>query len=176
VQEEKKGKQDLTPVLEANMHKILKNASEKSVRKKSIIEFACLFIILFGSIFIVHGIFHLQIMVIIPPAIVCWVSLFYLYKRKAVQMISMAEQFVREDMVKEAYQVNVMLVVGVLIYGLRQTEFESIIAKGLTYMQAHYSLINPLFILPLIVLALGFLGLGPLTVMVLVAGIVSGME
>src|SRR5699024_4132819 len=100
----------------------------------------------------------------------------YLYKRKAVQMISMAEQFVREDMVKQAYQVNVMLVVGVLIYGLRQTEFVSIIAKGLTYMQAHYSLINPLFILPLIVLALGFLGLGPLTVMVLVAGIVSGME
>src|SRR5699024_12028648 len=61
-------------------------------------------------------------------------------------------------------------------YGLRQTEFVSIIAKGLIYIQAHYSLINLLFILPLIVLALGFLGLGPLTVMVLVAGIVSGME
>ena len=72
-------------------------------------------------------------------------------------------------MLNQTYQLNIMLTVGVLIFGLRQTNFANSIVNSLNLMQEHFPLINPLFLLPFIVIFLGFFGLGPLTVMVLVA-------
>src|SRR5699024_4049686 len=46
---------------------------------------------------------------------------------------------------------------------------------GLNYMQEHLPWLNALYLLPLIVVLLGFIGLGPLTVMVLVAGILHSL-
>src|SRR5699024_11490835 len=47
---------------------------------------------------------------------------------------------------------------------------------SIDYMQEQVPFLNALYFLPFIVIILGFLSLGPLTVMVLVAGILEGMS
>src|SRR5699024_2761016 len=79
-------------------------------------------------------------------------------------------------MMNQSYQLSVMLSVGVLIYGLNQTNFAKHVVDGLYYMQSNFPFLNVLYLLPFIVIILGFFSLGPLTVMVLVAGILENMS
>jgi len=78
-------------------------------------------------------------------------------------------------MVNQTYQLSVMIVVGILIFGLNQTDFATIVIGGLNYLQHKLPFINFLYLLPFLIILLGFLGLGPLTVMVLVAGILENL-
>src|SRR5699024_8083772 len=57
-----------------------------------------------------------------------------------------------------------------------QTDFSNMTVESLTYVQAALPFINVLSLLPFIIIFLGFAGLGPLTVMVLVAGILESMS
>lgn len=167
---------DLTPTLQENIKQVLKNASHKKVRKKKVIEFFCLFVSLFGTIFLIHGLFQIPLMLVIPIVIIVWIITFYVIKKKANKLFNVGKEFFHKDMLGQTYQLNIMLAVGVLIYGLRQTEFATVVVDGLNVMQEQFPIINPLFLLPFIVIILGLFGLGPLTVMVLVAGILGSMN
>src|SRR5699024_11384739 len=76
---------------------------------------------------------------------------------------------------RQSYQVTLMLSIGTLIYALNQTDFAENVVGGLNFLESHVSWLNPLYLLPFIVIFLGFLGLGPLTVMVLMAGILNSL-
>lgn len=167
---------DVTNVLQTNMKQVLKNASHEQVRKRKVIEFIFLFITLFGTIFLIHGLFHIKLLLIIPIVIILWIVAFYFIKKRAYKLLGVAKEYFQQGMLNQTYQLNIMLTVGVLIFGLRQTNFTNSIVNSLNLMQEHFPLINPLFLLPFIVIFLGFFGLGPLTVMVLVAGILSSMD
>lgn len=167
---------DVTDVLRTNMKQVLKNASHKHVRKKKVVEFVFLFISLFGTIFLIHGLFKVKLMLVIPIVIILWICAFYVVKKRIYKLFHVGKEYFQKDMLNQSYQLNVMLTVGVLIFGLRQTEFANNVVNGLHIMQEHFPIINPLFLLPFIVIILGFFGLGPLTVMVLVAGILSSMN
>ncbi|MEI3606106.1 hypothetical protein SPD48_10415 [Pseudogracilibacillus sp. SE30717A] len=173
---EKRSGFSITPTLQQNIKLVLVNASPKEIRKKKVIEFFLLFISLFGSIFLIHGVFRIPLMLIIPLVIVGWICAFFLFKRRGYKLTRVAKEYVRKDMINQSYQLNIMLSVGVLIFALRQTGFAPTIVNSLHFLQDTIPFINPLFLLPFIVIILGFFGLGPLTVMVLVAGILSGME
>src|SRR5690625_3745593 len=69
-----------------------------------------------------------------------------------------------------------MLSVGVLISSLHQTNFSMYVVNGLTITQETFPFINVLSLLPFIIIILGLMGLGPLTVMVLVAGMLESMS
>src|SRR5699024_4865108 len=81
----------------------------------------------------------------------------------------------KESIHKQTYQLSTMICVGILIYALKQTTFATTVVGSIDYIQTHLPFLNPLYFLPFIVIILGFLGLGPLTVMVLVAGILESM-
>lgn len=165
----------LTPVLQKEINTILLNASSKKVRIKKVIEFFLLFLTLFGAIFIIYAIWHIPLMILIPVVVIVWVIAFYVLKRRVSKLRFVTAEYVNSGLKKQAYQLNVMTAVGVLIYALNQTDFATHVVGGLNYMQDHFAWLNPLFLLPFIVMLLGFLGLGPLTVMVLVAGILDSM-
>src|SRR5699024_10466733 len=69
-----------------------------------------------------------------------------------------------------------MLIIGVLIYSLNQTNFAVNVVEGINTLESYVSWLNPLYLLPFIVIILGMLGLGPLTVMVLVVGILISLS
>lgn len=167
---------ELTPVLQAEIAKSITNASSKDVRVKKVIEFSLLFITLFGTILILHAVFDIKLMVLIPIVILFWVVGFYAAKRRINKLPTVFEHYFTHDLTKQAYQLNIMLTVGVLIYGLNQTNFSTIVVSGLNYSQEIFPFINVLYLLPFIIIFLGFIGLGPLTVMVLVAGILESMS
>ncbi|MFD2133987.1 hypothetical protein ACFSKI_22510 [Pseudogracilibacillus auburnensis] len=173
--QEKKYGVEITPVLQTELTNVLSYASSKEVQVKKVIEFFLLFLTLFGSIFVIHAIFPLPLMLLIPIVIIAWVCLFYFVKGKGRKLFFVFRDYVKRDMTNQAYQLNVMVTVGVLIYGLKHTEFANAVVGGLNYIQDHFPLINSLYLLPFLVVLLGFLGLGPLTVMVLVAGILQSM-
>ncbi|MFD1037426.1 hypothetical protein ACFQ3N_03165 [Virgibacillus byunsanensis] len=173
--QEKKYGVNLTAAIQTEIDTVLRSYSDKEEMKKKVQEFLLLFVSLFGSIFLLHAIFGVNLMMIIPIVVIIWTGVYYLVKKRTKKLMFEAKRYVAEDMTKQSYQLSVLLAAGVLIFGLNQTGFATIVIDGVYYIQEIFPLINFLYLLPFIVILLGFLGLGPLTVMVLVAGLLGNI-
>src|SRR5699024_11905446 len=92
------------------------------------------------------------------------------YKFKAL-----TKDYFFNSLKNQTYQVSLMLSIGALIYSLNQTNFAENVVGGLNFLENYISWLNPLYLLPFIVIILGLLGLGSLTVMVLMAGILNSL-
>lgn len=79
-------------------------------------------------------------------------------------------------MIHQGYQLSILLGAGVLIDALNQTRFAEVAVNGINSLQEHLPFLNMLYFLPFMVIILGFFGLGPLTVMVLIAGILESLS
>lgn len=174
--QERKFGVELTPTLQAEIVKAVAYASPQGIREQKVFEFGLLFVTLFGTVFIIHGLFDIKLMIVIPLTIIVWVFSFYLIKGRTRKAFTMLSKYYKHDLTGQAYQLSVMLAVGVLIYALNQTNFSNRTVDSLAYIQEMFPFINILFLLPFIIVFLGFVGLGPLTVMVLVAGILESMN
>lgn len=166
---------DVTTELQLELQSLLKTAANHEVQVKKTMEFSLLFVSLFGTIFLLHGLFHFQLMVLIPLVIIGWMFFFYVWKGKLRKFFVVIKDYASNKVVGQSYQLSLMISVGVLINALHGTNFSTNFIKGLHAIQAAFPFINFLYILPFIVILLGFCGLGPLTVMVLVAGILQSM-
>lgn len=173
---ERKHNLDITSVLQKEIESVLLHASDdKKVRKQKVIEFFVLFFSLFGAIFFIYGVWKVSLMILIPVVIIIWVISFYIYKRRSYKLKTIAKEYFSIGLARQSYQVTLMLSIGTLIYALNQTNFAVNVVNGLNFLENHISWLNPLYLLPFIVIFLGFLGLGPLTVMVLMAGILNSL-
>lgn len=173
---EKRVKMKFTPVIKKEIKNIEQYASSPKVQKQKSIEFALLFLTLFGTIFLLHGFFDTPIMVLIPVVIIFWVILYFIYKKKLGHLNKHFVNFRKEEVVKKTYQLNVMMTVGILIVALEQTRFSDNVGQALLNVQEIVPFLNPLTIFPFVVILLGFMGMGPTTVMVLVAGILQSIH
>lgn len=173
--QEKKYRTELTPILQQEFKQLLTNASSKQMQRKKAIEFAVLFVTLFGMIFLFYAFTEVKLMLLIPLVIIGWVIAFYIYKKRHQKLFHVIREYSKTDVIKQTYQLNVMMTVGILIFTLEQTDFSNTVVRSFDYIQAQVPFLNPLAFLPFLVIFLGFLGLGPLTVMVLVAGILKSM-
>ncbi|MFD2629877.1 hypothetical protein [Oceanobacillus kapialis] len=173
--QEKKYGLHITDVLQGKIAGIIRGSTSTKVNKKLVKEFLLLFVTLFGTIFALHGIFSLKLMITIPIVIFLWSLLYYGIKRRPGKFMEETRHYVEAGMLKQSYQLSIMLSAGVLIFALNQTGFGTAVVDGVYYLQGHIPFLNFLYLLPFIVILLGFLGLGPLTVMVLVAGILESI-
>lgn len=174
--QERKKDVDITSVLQKNIDNVLLNASpDVKLRKRKVIEFFFLFLTLFGTIFFIYGVWGVPLMILIPLVIIGWIITFYFYKRRAYKLKTIAKEYVNDGLKKQAGQLTIMLSIGILIYALNQTNFAVNVVDGINFVEGQISWLNPLYLLPFIVIILGLLGLGPLTVMVLVAGILKSL-
>jgi hypothetical protein len=173
---EKRQEVDLTPELREAITEAVKNASPKDIRIKKVIEFSLLFVSLFGTVFLLHSLFNFRLMILIPIVIIFWVIAFYVLKGRINKLPDVFSKYVKYDLMNQSYQLNVMLSVGVLIFALNQTNLSNVVVDSIDYIQQTFPFINVLYLLPFIIIFLGFIGLGPLTVMVLVAGILESMS
>ncbi|SDJ70039.1 hypothetical protein [Salimicrobium halophilum] len=172
--EEKKYGVSLNDGVREELSSILRQ-QEEGDRKKAV-EFVVLFVTLFGPIFLLHALFHAELMITIPLVIIVWSIAYYAVKKKGKKLLQESGRYVMNDTLGKGYQLSVMLSVGTLIYALNQTDFAENAVVLLEVIETQVPVVNFLGLLPFIVIFLGFTGLGPLTVMVLVAGILTSID
>lgn len=167
---------NLTESLNAEIEEILNHLVNKKETKRLVIEFFLLFFSLFGTIFLLNGIFDLNLMILIPMVILFWTICYYGVKRKIWRLLEHARTHITKNIITEAYQLSVMIGAGTMIFGLNQTSFGETMVNGIYYLYEVAPFINILALLPIMLVILGFFGLGPLTVMVLVGGILENLN
>ncbi|RKQ35811.1 hypothetical protein [Oceanobacillus halophilus] len=171
--EEKRYGVDLTAGLQTEIDDVLSHTRDKKQMHRNVLEFFVLFITLFGTILILQAFVDLELLVLIPLIVLVWIVAYYLLKRRPKRLTQEAYSYFTKNMENQAYQLCVMLGAGILIYALNQTTFAQTVVDGIYAVQESIPFLNILYFLPFIIIILGFVGLGPLTVMVLVAGILE---
>src|SRR5690625_1773843 len=166
----------LTKVLVDGMQKQLLNVPEKRRRKKLVFEFFSLLFMLFTSVLLFDAFLDMDLMVTIPLIIIVCIILFFSVKRRILKLLKGLKSYIKKDLLNQTYQLNIMIAAGLLIYSLQMVDFAGVVQAGVYHVQEFIPILNPLYIFPFIVILLGFLGLGPLTVMVLVAVIVKNLN
>lgn len=174
--EEKRYGVNLTVELQTEINEVLRQTRYNKRMKHDFIEFVILFVSLFGTIFILNAFLAIEILILIPLVVIVWIGIYYIIKKRPIKLAKQAKVHVQNDIIHESYQLSMMLGAGMMIFALNQTSFASIVVDSIYGIQASLPFINVLYFLPFIVIVLGFFGLGPLTVMVLVGGILGNLE
>jgi hypothetical protein len=164
---------DITAGLQSEIDNVLKHENSKEETKRLTIEFMLLFITLVASIFTGYSIFDLELLVLIPLIVLVWITAYYFIKRKPKRLTQEMYRYFSQEAETQGYQLSMMLGVGVFIYALNHTGFAQFVVDGIYTVQEALPFLNMLYFLPFIIIILGFFGLGPMTVMVLVGGILE---
>ncbi|UJL45568.1 hypothetical protein KFZ58_14345 [Virgibacillus sp. NKC19-16] len=174
--EEKRYGVDLTTGLQTEISEVLRHTTDRKQRNHRVREFVVLFVTLFGTIFLLQAVLPIELLVLIPLVVLVWIGVYYLVKKRTKNLLKEAKIYVQTDMGKQSYQLCVMLGAGMMISALNQTGFASLVVDGIYALQESLPFINVLYFLPFMVIILAFFGLGPLTVMVLVGGILGSLS
>src|SRR5699024_11335425 len=100
--------------LRLELRSLLQAAANHEVQVKQTMEFSLLFVSLFGTIFLLHGLFHFQLMVLIPLVIIGWMFFFYVWKGKLRKFFVVIKDYASNKVVGQSYQLSLMISVGVL--------------------------------------------------------------
>ncbi|MGP4108500.1 hypothetical protein [Virgibacillus sp. L01] len=174
--DEKRYGVDLTSEIKTEIDKVVSHSSNRKQQIRHTLEFAFLFITLFGSIFILYELISIPLMVLIPLVIIVWTSIYFTIKKSSAKLFRQTAEYYREGLISQGYQFSIMLAAGVMILGINQTGLGANFIEMIYSLQEIIPFFNMLYFLPFIVIILGFMALGPLTVMVLVAGILESIS
>ena len=167
---------DLTAGIQKELKKIADQKKNETRGNRDALEFGFLFVTLFGSIFLLNAFWSADLLLIIPIVIVAWVLLNFLIRRRGSAIIENGKVYLTKSIPNKAQQFSILLAAGFLINAVNQSGYGKYIIDGLFYMTDAVPFLNFLYVLPFVVIILGFIGLGPLTVIVLVSGILQGVE
>jgi hypothetical protein len=164
---------DFSAVLQTEIGKAMQNSRNKGSWNRDVAEFVFLFVSLFGTIFLMHEIFGLEFLLVIPLVIFGWTLLYFFFKRRKSSMLNDTRLYFSRGIANQAQQFSILLAAGLFIYSLNQSDIGTYIISGLDVLTEFVPVLNMLFLVPFIVVFLGFIGLGPLPVIVLVTGILE---
>lgn len=167
---------DLTAGIQEQLAEIAEQKKQDSRGNKDAVEFAVLFVTLFGSIFFLNAVWAVDLLLIIPIVITAWVILYFIVRGRTGAIVENGKVYLKESIPNKAQQFSILLAAGFLINAVNQSGYGEYIIDGLFYLTDVVPFLNFLWALPFVVIVLGFIGLGPLTVIVLVSGILQGVE
>jgi hypothetical protein len=174
--EEKRYGVDLTAGLQGQIDEVLQASKNHKDTNKNVMEFAVLFLSLFGTIFLLYSLMDMELLILIPLTIIVWTIVYFTAKGRLNHFFTDVKAHMQEHIVRQSYQLSVMLGAGMLIFALNQTDFAQTVVDGIYSLQEMVPFLNLLYFLPFIIIILGFFGLGPLTVLVLVGGILGSIH
>lgn len=174
--EEKKYGVDLTAGLRSEFAEVLDAKPQAWRIKRDFREFCILFISLFGTIFLLQAFLDIELLVLIPLIVMVWILLYYLYKKRPYKLWKQFKEHIQTGIQRESYQLYMMLGAGMMVYALNQTGFATAFIKGMYGLLDVTPFLNLLYFLPFIIIILSFFGLGPLTVLALVGGILGNLD
>ncbi|MBD8015169.1 hypothetical protein [Planococcus wigleyi] len=173
--QEKKYGVDYSLVLKQEIDKAMKNSRNTGKWNKDVAEFVFLFVSLFGTIFLVHELTGLEFLLTIPLVILGWTLFYFLFKKKSSNLVAETRYYFSAGIAKQAQQFSILIAAGLLIYALNQSNVGDYVISGMNLLTDVVPVLNILFLVPFIVIVLGFIGLGPLPVIVLVTGVLEAI-
>ncbi|AQQ53139.1 hypothetical protein [Planococcus lenghuensis] len=171
--EEKRYNVDFSATLQREIDEAMKNSRNTRPWNRDTMEFVLLFVSLFGGIFLVHYLTELEFLLTIPLVIIGWTFLYFLVKRRSGHFVQDNRQYFSEGIAKQPRQYSILLAAGLLILSLNQSGIGVTVINRLNDWISIVPVLNILFLLPFIMIFLGFIGLGPLAVIVLVTGVLQ---
>ncbi|MBH0231518.1 hypothetical protein [Halobacillus yeomjeoni] len=167
---------DLTAGIQEELARIEDEKKQAAAGNREAVEFVILFVTLFGSIFLLNAFWDVQLLLIIPIVIVAWVLLYFIFRKRISAVKDHGKIYITKNIPDKAQQFSILLAAGFLIDAVNQSGYGEYIIDGLFYITDAVPFLNFLWVLPFVVILLGFIGLGPLTVIVLVSGILQGID
>ncbi|MCA0984437.1 hypothetical protein LCL89_10300 [Halobacillus yeomjeoni] len=167
---------DLTAGIQEELARIEDEKKQAAAGNREAVEFVILFVTLFGSIFLLNAFWDVQLLLIIPIVIVAWVLLYFIVRKRISAVKDHGKIYITKNIPDKAQQFSILLAAGFLIDAVNQSGYGEYIIDGLFYITDAVPFLNFLWVLPFVVILLGFIGLGPLTVIVLVSGILQGID
>lgn len=167
---------NLTKGLQEEIGKLASQSGPGEHAGRVVGEFAVLFVTLFGTIFLIHGITGGELLIVIPLVIVAWTFCYYLVKGKMAGFAGRIKKYFNEEAPGNAQQFLILLSAGLVISSLHESGWAEAIMNGIFYAGDVIPFLNVLWLLPFVLIFLGLIGLGPLTVMVLVGGILQSVS
>ncbi|MET3504204.1 hypothetical protein [Halalkalibacter oceani] len=140
-----------------------------------VLEFCGLFLSLLAAIFLMNSLLPFDILTILPIVIFSWTLLYFLLKRKTVQLYKEFRQYFSPEngLPMRAREFSIFLAAGFLIYSLNGSGWGYVVVEGVYSITEQVAWLNLLWFLPFTVPLLAMGGLMPSTVMVLVGGILQ---
>src|SRR5690606_19368405 len=126
-------------------------------------------------IFIVHETTGLEFLLVIPLVILVWTGIYFIAKRRISGMAKDTKLYFSRGIANQAQQFSILLSAGLLIYAMNGSNIGEYVITGMNWLTDLAPFLNLLFLIPFIVILLGFVGLGPLPVIVLVTGILESV-
>jgi len=140
------------------------------------VEFILLFVSLLTLTLIVNGFMPVGLLTVIPIVVIVWALAYFLIKNKWRALFTEAKTYFSKGIALRSQEVILFLSAGLLITGLNQSGLSDDVMNGLYHWTEQIPGLNFLWVLPLIVMLFGFIGLGPLMVMVLIAEIIRSIH
>lgn len=162
-----------------DIQKAIQEALQKETNEKhwrNPLEFFVLFVTLVLFTTIANALFDASLLIVIPIAVFIWAVLFFAFKRRLPVFIHEGKKYVKDGVAAQAREISILYAASFLISALTSSGLSVTVMTRLYEWTEMIPGLNFLWILPLIVLLFGFFGLGPLTVMVLIAGIVKSIH
>ncbi len=173
--EEKHYKIDITSALKEEIDRAI-GGGDRGHLSREVVEFASLFVLIFGTIFFLHGVFGLEILEIIPPVILTYTLLYFVIKNKVKSLKKNMEFYFTGYARGKAQQFSILLSVGLVIVALNLSGWGETMIDGIIAIEGAVPFVNLLTLLPFIPMILSFFGIGPLPVLVLVGGVLQNVS
>ncbi|WP_082235359.1 hypothetical protein [Halobacillus massiliensis] len=173
--EEKHYKINITLALQEEIQKAI-GTQEKGRMSREVVEFFSLFVLIFGTIFFLHGVYEFEILIIIPPVILSYTLLYFLIKQRIPSLQKNVKFYFTGYLQGKAQQFSILLSVGLVIVALNLSGWGRILIDGILVLEETIPVINLLSLLPFVPMILSFFGIGPLPVLVLVGGVLQNVE
>lgn len=173
---EKKHKINFSKEIEETISKVARNIESKENIYRNPIEFVILFLTLVSMTFIFNWLLPIGLLSVIPLVVILWVFTYFLIKGKWKVLYMEGKQYLQEGIASSAQQWSLLLAVGLLIVAFDMSGISEAVMQGVYHWTEDILGLNFLWVLPIIVLLLGFIGVGPLSVTVLISGILLSIH
>ncbi|MDT8858907.1 hypothetical protein N0O92_01605 [Alkalihalobacillus sp. MEB130] len=169
VKEKKLGREGL----EAMTHDLL---SENQVVpcnvNKLLLEFFLLFILFVGLSIGLHVYAALPLLTVVPLVTLVGVTVYFFLKKAFGELMQNTKQYFFHDVSKKTEELSIYFSVGIFIYVVKVSGLGVLLIEAINVISS-LKFINVYMLFPFLMIILGFLGLGPLTSMILVGGLLQ---
>ncbi|PAV28392.1 hypothetical protein CIL05_17315 [Virgibacillus profundi] len=148
---------------------------DKGYMNKCVKEFLLLFIFFFGVTVLIHLLLDWDLLVVIPQVTIICVLAYFLFKKSLILLMSHSKHYFLNDIMRKNEELSIYFSVSIFIYAVQVSDIGIYIADVLNLLTSS-PLINLYMLLPFLMVLLGFVGLGPLTSMVLVGGLINSLS